>query len=226
MWTKPVRESLLWLQSFLFLEGSGPIRRVFTFAAHLNLGDPIRITTDASPWGIGGFIFVVGAPRAYLYDKISLDDQRISGLEAGSLVGQQCWECLAVLVALRLWKSWWHSDRVRLHVRADNITTLTMLRKLRVKGVGLTRISQDMALDIATATYEPDVLEHTPGIQNGVADMLSRVYDPSDKFKMPRYLENAVRVIPPERNQTYWLSVSPPCEPLKPHPAASWARGA
>ena len=162
MWTKPVRESLLWLQSFLYLEGPGPIRRVFTVAAHLNRGDPIRITTDASPWGIGGFIVVAGTPRAYFYDKISLDDQQILGLEAGSPVGQQCWECLAVLVALRLWKSWWHSDRVRLHVRADNITTLTMLRQLRVTGVGLTRISQPMALDIATATYEPDVLEHTP----------------------------------------------------------------
>ena len=99
---------------------------------------------------------------------------------------------------------------MRLHVRADNVTTLTRLRKLRVKGVGLTRISPEMALDIATATYEPDVLEHTPGIQNGVADMLSRVYDPSDKFKMPRYLEHAVQAIPPVRNQKYWLSVSPP----------------
>ena len=86
-----------------------------------------------------------------------------------------------------------------------------MLRKLRVKGAGLTRISQAMALDIASAAYEPDVLEHTPGVQNGVADMLSRFFDPSGKWTgAPQYLTGAVRTTPPGRGPNYWLSLPPP----------------
>jgi len=137
MWTKPIRAALRWLDAFLHMEGAGPIRRVFALSTHLNLGDPVRITTDASPWGVGAFIVIQGEPHAYFYDAISDEYHRIMKVKAGSADGQQCWECLAVLASLRLWRHLWRSDRVRLHVRADNVTTLTMLRHLRVKGAGL-----------------------------------------------------------------------------------------
>ena len=192
------------------MEGAGPIRRAFTLACHLNAGQRIMIVTDACPYGIGGFIVIGGSPRYYFYDAISAFDQDILGVRAGTPDGQQRWECLAALVALRLWKHIWEDERVQLHVRADNVTTLTMLRNLRVKGKGLNTLAQEAALDVATASYEPDVLEHTPGVHNSTTDVLSRPFDPTQTYMFLGILRDAIQVFPHSRDHGWYRWLAPP----------------
>ena len=207
IWTSMIKPALYWF--FVFF-GSSPrvLTRRFTLESHLNRGVLIMFTTDASPWGIGGFFSQGSYIIAYFYDVISKHDQEILGCTAGDSKGQQVFECLATLVALRLWKAFWHSRRVRLMVRADNVTTLTLVRKLRVKGPALTKIAQEMALDVAWSTYEPDILEHTPGCQNVLADLLSRIHEPGTKLTLPSHLKKADRYYPPARSRQWWRTLS------------------
>ena len=203
VWTSMIRPSLDWPAAFLAQESSGPLLRRFRLNAHLNTGIPLRITADASPWGIGGFLSQGTNILAYFHDAISADDQEILGCPTGTADGQQLWECLATLVALRCWRTHWCQHRVRLEVRADNITTLTMVRKLRVKGPGLIMIAQDMALDVARSTFEPDVCMHTPGVQNVLADLLSRIHEPGQTVNIPTVLKDAPQTILPHRDRAW-----------------------
>jgi len=85
-----------------------------------------------------------------------------------------------------------------------------MVRKLRVKGHGLTLMSQEMALDIACSTFEPDICVHTPGVQNVIADLLSRAFEPGYIFRVPGALMNIPRAALPIRSDPWWRSISPP----------------
>ena len=60
IWTKMIKPALTWLKCFFNEEGTGPLRRKFYIKAHYNQGIKIVITTDASPWGMGGYITVDG----------------------------------------------------------------------------------------------------------------------------------------------------------------------
>ena len=146
----------------------------------------------------------------FFFEAISEQDALILKTARFSSDGQHVWECLAVLVAMRLWKEHWHNQRVLLTVKTDNVTALTLIRKLRVKGKGEAIIAQELALDVASSAFEPDVCEHTPGVQNGLADELSRIYEPGKPRPIPQELMAAVRSFPPVRETTWWRSLSPP----------------
>ena len=210
MWTSRVSDSLRWIRAFFHMQSPGPLVRMFTLEAYMNKGIRVRITCDASPWGIGGFLTIDGKIVAYFWDAISPEDQETLKVAAGDSRGQQCWECLAVLVAVKLWLPHWCTRRVRLAVRTDNMTTLAMARKLRAKGPGLTLLSQELALVVAQASYEPDVCEHTPVIQNGVADTLSRKYEPGKPWRLPELLQDAEAQLPPRRTSKWWKVLAPP----------------
>ena len=124
--------------------------------------------------------------------------------------GQQVWEALATLVAMRLWKQHWHNNRVLLTVGTDNVTALTLIRKLRVKGKALGVISRELALDIASSTFEPDVCEHTPGVQNILADGLSRMFEPNAVYTLPPEFANVQRCYPPTRDAGWYRSLGSP----------------
>ena len=71
--------------------------------AFLRTGTFIEIGTDASPWGMGGWLTIGGQFKHYFVWPISPEDFALFGVETGTAEGQQIWECLAVLVALDLW---------------------------------------------------------------------------------------------------------------------------
>ena len=81
-----------------------------------------------------------------------------------------------MLVALRTWCDRWQDRRVTLTVRSDNLSTLAMVAKMQPHGTTVGRIAREMALDVASAMYSPDVVAHIPGIANKAADALSRRY--------------------------------------------------
>ena len=152
---------------------------------------------DASPWGLGAYLQINGVITEYAFGPVTSDDEAILGIKAGGSEGQQCWEALVVLAALRLWSSMWRERRITLEVKGDSVTALTMLINMKADGWGTSVIAREVALDIAEALYEPMVGAHVPGISNIIADTLSRP-DNIEKH-LPPALAHARRRALPER---------------------------
>eukprot|EP00972_Heterocapsa_arctica_P112821 16433982-Heterocapsa_arctica.AAC.1 len=75
----------------------------------------------------------------------------------GTPQGQQAFEALGLLVAMRLWKSMWQQRRVRLAVRNDNVGALTAVAKMKAHSASLSLCARELALDLADGTFGPDV---------------------------------------------------------------------
>ena len=187
-WVKQFRIPLNWILAFL--RGSpGDVERVYTLEAYLRRGDRIVITTDASPYGIGGVLEIESQVVSFFGDRIRADDRRILSLgETPSSSDQQALEALAILVALREWAPRWLNRRVQLTVRTDNIAALTMIGKLQPHSEQLGLIAREVALDISASTYSPDEVQHIPGVTNTAADYLSRLYAPNKDAQQPNSL--------------------------------------
>ena len=153
---------------------------------------------------------VNGRVLFYFAQALSEFDLTFFGFEIGSAEGQQTWEALAVLVGLRVWKSWWHRVRSRLSIKADNMSALAMVAYYKAKGSGVARIAREIALEVADAEFGPDVCAHVPGVVNGVADALSRRYQPGRFFEVPGFLAEAKEVVPPNRSASWFRSLHPP----------------
>lgn len=215
VWVKQIYHSLQWLLCFLAGEQGGIIRK-YSLAHYLRLGPQVRITWDASPYGMGATLEFNGVFKEYFTIPISQEDQDHLEVKAGTSHGQQAWEALCGLIALRLWQGHWMGQRARLCVRSDNMAALTVFGMLRAKSKALLKISREFSLDLGQAEYRPDLVQHVPGVANQVNDMLSRRLDPGKTYTLPAELANAVLVEPPPRPKSWWRAArtwDPPVEP-------------
>jgi hypothetical protein len=190
IWTKQITIELQWFQA-LFQSGTIPIERVFTLAAFHRSGTVIEIGTDASPWGLGGWLAIGGKITHYFSGPVTTDDHRV--LKVKGKDGQQVWECLAILIAVRLWAHIWSQERIVLRVCGDNVGALTLLVKLRppTKNPAMGIIARELALDLAQLSFQPDAT-HTPGLSHVVADVLSRVHSPDGSGRVCSELHPAL----------------------------------
>jgi hypothetical protein len=206
VWRKQIGTELDWFLIF-FRGRSLKIERVFTVEAFMRLGVEVEIGTDASPWGMGGWLTIGGRLKNYFAIPITADDVRLYGVDIGTAEGQQVWECLAVLVAIDLWTSAWKQHRVILQIRADNVTALTALVKMRPKTRAHGIIVRELAMRLAELSFPPDAL-HTPGISHVVADALSRVFSPDGNgivdASIHPSLSSATLSTPPERTSAWY----------------------
>ena len=76
---------------------------------------------------------VNGIVQYHFSDAITSEDTNIFGVDVGYSEGQQLWEALAMLVAIRLWAAKYPSKRTILAVKSDNVGALTLMIKLRPK---------------------------------------------------------------------------------------------
>ena len=189
-----------------FLKGhSGAIVRVFNYHAYFGEASRLQITTDASPWGVGGYLTIDGHITAYFSDAITEEDARVLQRDIGSHEAQQAFEALALLVAFRLWRKELSSSRTVIAVRTDNVGALTMVAALKGSGHALNLIARELALDLSEYTYFPHVITHLPGISNVIADALSRRFDPSKQpFVVPCALQHLRPTVAPPRPLSWW----------------------
>ena len=143
IWVKHFRHTLTWLSAFIRGDEPGLVRQ-FDVAEYLNGGAQLEVGTDASPLGLGGWLAVNGKIAKFFSSPLTAEDSRLYGHELGSRVGQQTWECLAILVALRLCP--------RTH-RKQSLLEIALL---------------------ASRAAFPPAVTHTPGIAHKVADLLRR----------------------------------------------------
>lgn len=107
---------------------------------------PGSIITDASPWGLGGYLMVSSTVIAYFSSAVTQEDESILKLEICDAAGQQTLEALSVLVALRLWRNY-RKPGASLRIRSDNVSTLTLLVKLQPKcsSQGMSIVARELA---------------------------------------------------------------------------------
>ena len=123
-------------------------------------------------------LYVGGVAKRCFFDKIQVHDEKQLGHQFGTNLGQQAWESLAILVAVREWKSHWQQGRVELVIRSDNVGAVTAVAKLTAHSPSLLLCARELALEVADGTFAPDVVEHISGVSNVIPDYLSRRFDP------------------------------------------------
>jgi hypothetical protein len=210
IWLRQIKSTIFWMRAFI-RGRHGTVTRLFKLDAYMNLGPQVQIVTDASPWGLGGYLVYNGRIKAFFSSKLTKDDFDRFGHEQGNSHGQQTWEALGMLVALRLWAQEWLSGRVRLRVRGDSITMLTTVLHMNTgSGSTLALIAREVALDIAESAYSPDIGSHLPGDANTTADELSRRDDPrAGPWQLPPELQGAAEAEPPARDSAYYRTLAP-----------------
>ena len=177
---------------------------------HFRRGVEISITTDASPWGLGGFLEVDGIALEYFAIPVTeMDAKHLGTAFVKDSTGQQAFEALAILVALRVWKYAWTNKRSCIRVASDNMASLAMVCRMQPHSPVLAVVARELALDISDSVYEPQLAEHIPGISNIVADMLSRKFDPEKKYTLPPLLAGCKQIHPEERRPAWWRAIRP-----------------
>ena len=74
--TKQVIVTLRWFQAF-FTDGGNRIERFFSLEAYNRTGPVVEIGTDASPWGMGGWLSIDGSITKFFACRLTEDDARI-----------------------------------------------------------------------------------------------------------------------------------------------------
>ena len=219
-WTAQFAHVLRWIKAFLFQQ-KGTLIRTFRIDAHFGRGDSVQMILDASPWGLGGILKINSVVVSWYGSALTEHDSRISKHKLGDANGQQTWESLNVLVALRTWKEHWMGVKAVLEVRSDNVTALTLLCKLKGSSPSLNIVAREVALDMGDCAYKPQIITHVPGIAIKSADTLSRRYQPrTPLFKLPEFLRDGQEAHLPKRDEKYYKALNPPKVRLVPRELA------
>ena len=208
VWTKQILHAVTWLISFLD-ESEAKLERTFDLATFSGNGKSVCICLDASPWGLGGFLVEESTIVSWFACGISPQEQSILQINTAESAAQQVVEALVVLVALRTWKHRWTHHRIELRVKSDSISALVLCLNLKTSGYGTGIVAREIALDIAHSEYKPTVAQHIPGVDNVIADALSRKYAPGFDFELPSCLRPAQELLLPERDDKYYRTLRP-----------------
>ena len=143
---------------------------------------------------------------SYFATSLTHDDERIHRHLIGADAGQQVWEALCILVAMRTWATHWLGCQCTLTIKSDNISALVMASKLKVTSSEL--ISQELALILSEASYMPRHVVHVPGAMNAWADALSRLDDPTHHYVVPAALREVPRATPSPRTSSFYSTLA------------------
>jgi hypothetical protein len=167
--------------------------------------DILCITSDASPWGIGAVLTKQGVPIAWMADNLHQADLDRFSASLGDSAFTTTWEALAILVAVRAWRT--EFKCCRFSIRSDSLGALSSIAKMASPSKGLALILREFALDESGQTWGFDTLTHIPGVSNVLADPLSRLSAPNAK-QIPEVLSTVSRTHVPLRVGAWYLTKS------------------
>ena len=206
-----IKRDLAWLHAFMARQ-RGTLVRTHPWeprpASHR-----VRISIDASPWGIGGVLSRGTTPVACFADVISDLDLRRFQASRGNSAFNTVWEALALLVALRLWRGSLDPSEC-FEVRSDSLGALGATLKGSAGTPKLNMVVSEIMLDEAELSARIEVLEHIPGVSNLWPDALSRLWAPEPKV-LPRALTGVPRTPCPARGPDFWITARPPSSARK-----------
>ena len=150
-----------------------------------------------------------GALLEYFSSPLTAADARKFQVEIGSDEGQQTWEALAMLVALRHWGgAHWQRSRCTLEVAGDNMSALILLTDLKNKSRSINIVARGLAFELGDSLYRPDIVTHIPGLSNKLADYLSRLMAPDGPpVARPAALDHAEQTSPAARTPSWYLAM-------------------
>ena len=134
VWRCALDIPLYWIRAFMS-KSRGTLERKYRLSDDLGLGQQYSITTDASPTRMGAWLMIDGVIEEFFSVEVTWIDQEVLDTRAGGSEGQQLWESLTVLIALRLWAPHWKERRIRLCVRSDTVSAHSELQLLPSHGV-------------------------------------------------------------------------------------------
>ena len=205
-----VAHALEWLVAFMRRQ-RGAIRKEFTVLQRRNPFG-VCITTDASPWGYGGFVAIKGVVIGWFSEAVSAEDIQRFGIVVGEAKFQALLENLALLIAVRLWSHLWVSERLAVCLRSDSSAALGAWTKERSTNADINAIVREMSLDLAEGKYTVDRLEHLPGKLNEAADVLSRQAQPGNAGAIPQFVLDARKYFPAVRDRDWWQLAARPSQ--------------
>jgi hypothetical protein len=208
--TARVAHSLEWIREFA-RGRAGAVSRTYT-GEQLRQPISVVITTDASPWGYGGFIMMRTKCVGYYYQEVTADDIARFGIVIGEAKFQALLENMALLIAVRLWACFWIGQRLAVGLRSDSMAALMAWKKERSRVPAINAITREVSLDLADGLYTVDALEHIPGKLNEWADILSRQFVPGNIVKIPKELLATKRFFPDRRSGNWWRLEAKPSE--------------
>ena len=71
-------------------------------------------------------------------------------------------------------------------------------------------MAREIALDVACNEHSPYIVQHIPGVDNVIADPLSRRFMPGAVFTVPECLRNVEEMQVPPRPCSYLRTPAPP----------------
>ena len=205
IWVKQILKTLLWISMFMRRQ-RGSLTRTWTYNSWLNPQTILTMILDASPYGLGGVLISSDRTLCDFASPLTHHDEEIHGHAIGSDKGQQVWDVLFILVAMRTWTSSWLGCQCTLTIKSDNISALVMASKLKV--TASTLIAQELALILSEASYMPRHVVHVPGAMNAWADALSRLEDPTRRYTVPAALRDTPRAFPCVRSSRYYSTLA------------------
>ena len=168
----------------------------------------VRVSTDASPWGIGGVLYVKDQKVAYFADYIQQGDVDLFNAKIGDPAFTTLWEALAIAVAIKLW-----TDKLgpatTFELRSDSLGALSAIAKKASRSAEMNKIIAEIALREAAVGVHITSPTHISGLSNDTPDALSRLWAPEAK-SIPDQLRGVKRDSCPARDRSFWLTMLPP----------------
>jgi len=166
----------------------------------------LRISCDASPWGMGGVRWDHSwSPVEYFHAPISEEDVKHLKVIIGDSASMPILEALAILIAIRLWGE---QKEIAFAIRSDAQGAIQALANLRSGNSGVNRIAAELALDIVDKQFAPLRITHIPGVSNVLPDFLSRLLQPGANASNISELAKAKCIETPIRDLAWWRTLS------------------
>ena len=163
----------------------------------------LTISVDASPWGLGGILCRRSEPIAWFASPLQQPDLDRFSAKQGDSAHTTLWELLAVLVAIKAWRT--QQVGLTVALRSDSLGALSIIAKGSSRNAGVALVAAELQLELAEFSVHISTLTHIPGISNSLPDSLSRLWAP-EKCKIPQELKTVERTWVPLRNAEFWRS--------------------
>ena len=197
LWTRQVERPLRWLLALLEPDTARLALKRHIFPPTDPAGEP-RLVCDASPWGLGAVLLEPHAhtqvlrPTAFFALDLPASALERYGAAVGDCRWQSLWELFVLVMAARHGAGRFSEGEV--HAFSDSRAAIGAALRMASPSPSLNDLGAELALADATRHFRVALADHIAGVDNTLADALSRL---SRGAAMPEELRGVARSTPP-----------------------------
>ena len=160
--------AIKWVRAFLNVV-EGNMVRTFALDTYSVVGPFARMVFDASPWeGLEASWLWMENLVSWFATKFGEVDEKAIGIQFGNSASRRVAEALAVLVGVRAWLSIWLKGVPNLQVKSDGVAASTLV----TGSPQVAPAARELVLTFSESCVRPQVVKHTSGVANKLADLL------------------------------------------------------